>query len=63
MKTRTSGRAVIVDDKEIRFYGCAKWRCDQVNTEWTAFGARRHNYCLGHIPWYTRVSMRLRGVV
>jgi hypothetical protein len=43
------------------YFGCARWRCDWVNPDYLAFSTRRHNYCLSHIPWYVRLSMRLRG--
>jgi len=38
-------------------------RCGATQPDWLIFGTRRRYYCLGHIPWYVRLSMHLRGVV
>lgn len=50
----TSGRQYLL-------FGCARRGCDRVNTDYQAFGTRRHSYCLGHIPWWVLAIIRLRG--
>jgi len=49
----------VVSDPPMR-YRCR--RCGATRLSWEIFEARGRLYCLGHIPWWVRLSMRLRGV-
>jgi hypothetical protein len=40
-----------------RIYGCARRGCDRVNLDYEAFGGRDKTYCMGHIPFRSRVRL------
>lgn len=41
-------------------------RCGKANSDWetfeTGWPGNVKSWCLGHVPWFTRVKMRLKGI-
>lgn len=44
----------------VKEFACA--RCGATNADWLTFSAGDRYYCLGHVPFWARVRMWLRGV-
>lgn len=43
--------------RQFRYFECHK--CGRMNADYLTFGVGEKNYCLNHIPLWTRIRMKL----